>query len=770
MWSVYIQIFAALTIGIFLGDKISVGDTLIFVLALFIAAPLKKLVFKKFFSHSVCILLVAAFGIIGYHWAVSETNRPFYPLEEKYITAFGKIVDLPREDNESYIYTVQIKSAEYMGKTYTPGEKIRVTAGKKFNFGDCIEVKGFLKCFPEKLNNGDYDVARHYKSKGIYFKMYADNAILSQKKIRIYTPAYFAAWLKSKISDRIYENYSGDEAAVLKAVFTGYKDSFSPEFEDMLYKTNTMRLFYPAYMHLALLFSLIGFLGAFVKKSIRDKIFILLLIIYSIYNINTHYILKTALLAICLTYTKMKIGYAHYMESLCAICTVIILSNPLVCYESSFVLSVTAGILIFYFVPPIAERIKIKTTARNKRLIAVWLVMSVGMAPLNAYYFSVTNPYAFLINMLLIPTLNVLWIAVSVNLCILSVLNIDIITKMTVGLIYFIIKLPDILCGLPFFTIMLPRPSVVVIIIYYLCIYIVYRKCIRKTRDDFAAKTAAAVAIGLAVSCISGFVSEIDDMSINIVNVGQGDGAVISVPFAEKVLIDGGGSSEYSDYDYGKSIFVPFLKRNGYTNITAAVVTHYHSDHVKGIIAAMDELNVADVIIPNCMEENKYRREIEEKAAKKNIKLSYYKTGDILRFSSGMCMKIIAPDNTDLQSENENDRAYGVKVVYGKFSALFMGDISKETELRHLGEWGDCDVLKVGHHGSKTSTGEEFIKEVKPETAIISVGKNNPYSHPNIEVLKILENSHADIFRTDKNGNIKVVADKNGKYRIMSYY
>ena len=77
MWSVYIQIFAALTIGIFLGDKVSVGDTLIFVLALFIAAPLKKLVFKKFFSHSVFVLLVAAFGIIGYHWAVSETNRPF---------------------------------------------------------------------------------------------------------------------------------------------------------------------------------------------------------------------------------------------------------------------------------------------------------------------------------------------------------------------------------------------------------------------------------------------------------------------------------------------------------------------------------------------------------------------------------------------------------------------------------------------------------------------------------------------------------------------
>ena len=103
-------------------------------------------------------------------------------------------------------------------------------------------------------------------------------------------------------------------------------------------------------------------------------------------------------------------------------------------------------------------------------------------------------------------------------------------------------------------------------------------------------------------------------------------------------------------------------------------------------------------------------------------------------------------------------------------AALFMADLSKDVEIRHLNEWGDCDVLKVGHHGSKTSSCGQFLEEVKPEAAIISVGKNNTYALPNDEVLKALREHGADIYRTDISGNITVRAEKNGKYKIMGYY
>lgn len=770
MRSIYVQTFAALVTGIFLGDKISAGDALIFSCAVVATAPLRKLVFKKMFSVRVLVVLAAVFGIISYHMAFSEERRELNALNDKYITAVGKIVDLPRSENNLNIYVVEVAEAKYLGVEYTPNEKVRVSSEKEFSFGDSVEVKGFLKKFPPKLNNGDFDASRHYKAKGIYFKMFSDEMEFAQKEIKLYSLTYFVTMLKSRISDRIYENYSGDDAAVLKAVFTGYKDGFSEEFEDMLYKTNTVRMFYPTYLHLSIILSFIGMLGSFCKKNIRDKLFIFLLILYSVYNFNSHYILKTSVLAIVLAYTKMKIGYSSYMEALSAVCTAILLVNPLVCYESGFVLSVSAGILIYYFVPPTASRIKLNIKAATKRFIAVWIVMSIGMVPLNAYFFSMTNPYSFLINLLAFPVLGFLWMAVSVNLMIISVIDMQIITKLTLGMVYFIRKLPDILCGLPFFTINLPRPSVVIIIIFYLCLFVLYRRKCRRAKDDFAVSAAGAAIVGLALSCIFAFVSEADDIRINIVNVGQGDGAVVSVPFHETVLIDGGGSSEYSEYDYGKSVYLPFLKRNGYTNIAAAVVTHYHSDHVKGIIAAMKELNINDVIIPDCMENNRYRVEIEELAKEKGIKVSYYTAGNTLKFSSGMEMKIVAPNKEDLQSEDENNRAYGIRLEYGDFSALFMADITAETEFRHLGRWGDCDVLKVGHHGSKTSTSSEFINEAKPETAIISVGENNSYSHPHKEVLETFKENNIKVYRTDLNGNIIVRADKNGEYDVMSFY
>ena len=420
--------------------------------------------------------------------------------------------------------------------------------------------------------------------------------------------------------------------------------------------------------------------------------------------------------------------------------------------------------------PPVMKRIKGGMSKRAKRIIAVWIVLTVGTLPLNAYYFSVTNPYSFLLTFIYMPVLSFLWMAVSVNLVITSVFNIHLITYMTQGLLYIITKLPTVLSGLPFYSIALPRPSVVTIIIFYLLLYIVYRRICRDSKDDYAVSVAAAVIIGLSITTAADFADRMNDISVNIVNVGQGDGAVISVPFHETVLIDGGGSSEYSDYDYGEKIFVPFLKRNGYTDINAAVVTHYHSDHARGIIDAMKELKVREVIIPDCMEDNEYRMEIEKLAEEKDIKLSYYKSGTRLRFKSGMTFQITAPNDEDLASDDENDRGYGIKVTYGEFSALFMADLSKDVEIRHLNEWGDCDVLKVGHHGSKTSSCGQFLEELKPEAAIISVGKNNTYALPNDEVLKALREHGADIYRTDISGNITVRAEKNGKYKIMGYY
>lgn len=770
MWSVYVQAFVFLAIGIYFGDKVSTGDAALFTVSLFATAILRKAVLKKYFSIRVFMILFVAIGIIGYHISMSEKIRALYRYNDNYITASGKIVDLPQTEDKDFIYIVRVKNVKYLDSETTPNELVRVRTDKSFKFGDNIEFRGFLETFPYMLNSGDFDTQRYYKERGIYFKLYTDEAVRSDTRYRVYSIPYFASWIKNLISEEIHKYYQGDEAAILKAIFTGYKDEFSPELEERLYETNTMRLFYPAYLHLTFIMSLIGLLGVYVKKKTRDKILIALVCIYAIYNFNNHYIVKTALVAAVAVFMKMRFGYSNYMDNLCIVCTAVCIVNPLALCNAGFVMSVMSGILIYYYVPIVKERLKVRASKKTKHMLSVWIVLTLGLLPLNAYCFNMTNPYAFLFNFIFVPMLGVQTAVVPISVFAAKLTGLSMFCGISEGLLYFMEWLPSALSELPFYTLYLPRPSVLLIVIFYLGLFLLYRKLRGGRRDNFAQKAAAAVMAGLMITCAVDFAGSLGEVKINFVNVGQGDGAVISLPFRETLLIDGGGSSEYSAYDYGEKIFVPFLRRNGYTSIDAAVVTHYHSDHVKGIIAAMKKLDVKEVIMPDCMEDNRFRLEIERLAKVNGTKLSFYKSGTRLRFNSGLILRIIAPDDEALAGENENDTSYGINLRYGEFSALFMGDLSSVSERKHLGKWGDCDVLKVGHHGSRTSSCEEFLDEVKPEAAVISVGKGNTYSHPHSEVTERLAENNAKFYRTDMCGNITVLARKKGDYKIYGFY
>ena len=770
MWSVYVQLSAFLALGIYLGDRVSAGDALIFILALLLTSGLRKLVIKKFFPVHTFVILMAAIGILLYHYHAAESVRSAYPLCDKYVTMLGKVTDLPDYEYGNYIYIVDVKLINYLDKDYEVSERVRVKSPEEFKFGDSVRIEGFLKTFPKKLNGGDYDTGRGYKAKGIYFKTFADSMTLSGTSFKSYSVSYFFTWIKSKISDRIYETHSGDEEAILRAALIGYKDAFSEEFEEELNDSNTMRMFYPSYMHISFIIMLVGLLGAYVKKDKRDIVLIILLVLYGLFNSNSHYILKTALVTAAIVYSKKKIGFSNYMDVLALVVGIMLIIDPLMGYETGFILSVAANILIFYFLPFVSDRIKWVRNPKNRKILALGIVLSIGLLPLQAYFFNVTTPYAFLLNFIYMPLLSLLWILAPLGLIFEPVLgSFNIFGFAQDGIIFFLQKLPGLVKGLPFYSIPLPRPGILAIAVFYLALYVVRKRFYKKQKGSLQVQIACAVILGFLITGTAEFISKADDLEITFVNVGQGDGAVLKAPFGETVIIDGGGSSEYSDYDYGEKIFLPYLKREGYNNIDLAVVSHYHSDHCKGVIAAMKKLDVEEVLMPDCMEENEYRKEIEQIAEERDIKLSYFKAGARLRFGSGLVLDIISPDEEDIASDDENDTSMGIRVEYGDFKALFTGDITSDVEENHLGEWGHCNVLKVPHHGSKTSSGEDFLDEVSPDAAVFCVGEDNSYSHPDKKVLQRYRDRNIQIYRTDLNGDIKIYADKEKGYKISTY-
>lgn len=768
MWSQHLQLFVFLAAGIYMGDRISTGDAVIFVLALVISSFFRKIILKKFFSFKTFVIFTSAAGIIMYHYAISDSIRPAYKFNDKYVTVVCKITDLPRHEKNYNIYFADVRTIEYLGEKFAVKERIKITSNDDFKFGDCIKVSGFLNTFPKKLNSRDFDSGRMYKTKGIHFKMYAAESEPAENNIKIYSPAYLSAKIKNAVSESIYKNYDGDTAAMLKAVLTGYKDGFSEKLEEQLYESNTMRMFYPSYMHISFIISLVGGLSAYVSKNKRNMLLVIMLALYAVFNINTHYIVKSALLMVALLYSQRKTGFSNYINMLAITAGSILITNPLIGYEAGFVLSVAANAIMFYCIPPIMEMIKLKNNKR-KRFISTWIVLSVGMLPLQSYFFSTVTPYAFLLNFLYMPLLSAIWSCLPVSIILLPLGKFNIGMFAIKGLAYFMTIISGTVTKFPGYSISIPCPGILNIAIFYIILYYLRNRFYRRRKHDLPSQAALAVVIGFSITSIFGFSEKINNLEINFVNVGQGDGAVLSIPFRETIIIDGGGSSEFSDYDYGKEIFIPYLKREGHNTIDLAIVSHYHSDHCKGIIAAMKKLNVKEVLMPDCMENNEYRREIEYIAEEKDIKLSYFEAGTHMKFNSGMVLNIISPDANDLNSDNENDTSFGIRVDYGEFSALFTGDITEKTEKNHLGEWHECELVKVPHHGSASSSSEEFIQEISPETAVISVGENNSYGHPREEVISRYEKYGVEIYRTDLHGDITVSAKKNGNYKINTF-
>ena len=244
-----------------------------------------------------------------------------------------------------------------------------------------------------------------------------------------------------------------------------------------------------------------------------------------------------------------------------------------------------------------------------------------------------------------------------------------------------------------------------------------------------------------------------------MIDVGQGDSILISYRNKYTLIDTGGRTKTYNtefnkdDYSIVENTTIPVLKSLGITKINNLIITHGDNDHMGEATNLVINYNV-DKVIFNCGDYDDLERELIDVLNKKNIK--YYSCIDRL-------------DNlvflSTIEYDNENDNSNVIYTEINNYKFLFMGDagITKEKDIINKYNLSNIDVLKVGHHGSSTSSSKEFIDEINPNYSIISVGKNNRYGHPNKEVLDNLENSK--IYRTDQNGSI-MFKIKNNKLKI----
>jgi len=245
-----------------------------------------------------------------------------------------------------------------------------------------------------------------------------------------------------------------------------------------------------------------------------------------------------------------------------------------------------------------------------------------------------------------------------------------------------------------------------------------------------------------------------EGLTLHFLDVGQGDGALIRTPGGRWVLVDAGPADRR--IDAGRRVVAPFLARHRVRRLDAALISHAHADHLGGLPAVLRRVPATVILEPGMPTDDGGYRAFLDWAAAEGQPWRPARRGEHFTLD-GVRFEILHPDTTwSWWGLDLNESSLVVRVEWGAFSALLTGDAGFPAESLLAGRLGRVDLLKVGHHGSRGSTGERFLRETAPRVAVISAGRNNLHGHPAPDALARLGAAGARIFRTDRDGSVRV--------------
>jgi competence protein ComEC len=266
----------------------------------------------------------------------------------------------------------------------------------------------------------------------------------------------------------------------------------------------------------------------------------------------------------------------------------------------------------------------------------------------------------------------------------------------------------------------------------------------------------AALALALAAGCgaPAGDRAKVDNLVVNVIDVGQGDAILIRTP-GQVTLVDSGDTP-------AKDKLVAYIKKQGVTTIDNFIVTHPHADHIGGAVAILDNFAVRRVYDSGQTTTSGLYRQYLAAVKKKGIPFALLAAGQEIDIGGGT-FKVLNPPTTPFTGEAAlNNNSIVARLSYGSFALMLAADAEHDAEAAMVKRYGaelKSQVLKSGHHGSRTSSSSAFLKAVDPEAAIISVGADNEYHHPHPSVMKRYADRKLKVYRTDTDGTVTVSSD-----------
>ena len=718
-------------------------------------------------------------------------------LNNKYETSF--------EDERTYELIGVVTSSEKKEKEYYNQYKIKFNnfeiyikldkKEKELEYGDKVKIEGIYEK-PSKANNyGGFNYQEYLKSIGIIGVIDVDKIEILEKdkgNLIIKNINNISKKIKEKI-EVLFKNK--EEQGLVEGLILGDKQNISEEIQENFEITNLSHILAVSGMHITYL--IIGMQIVFQKlagKKLTNIIMIVFLILYMILAGSSPSVVRSVIMGIITIFSKLVYRKNDIINSISISLLILLIINPYVIGNIGLQLSYlgTLGIVIFQKtiscilnteINKQKDRYKVKKESKIfskiKEMLSVSISAQILIFPIMIFHFNLFSIYFLLTNLLASIIIGPI-IIISFLVIILSFIFLPIakVISYFLGFLIQVLLLITKMANLPFSKIYFPTPKLYKIIIYYILIFIlnflykVYKtknqtgttKRVRnivavvkyKIRENRNKVNKVSIIVFLCILVIN-FIPK--DLEIHFVDVGQGDCTFIETPRKKTILIDGGGA--FGNYDVGENTLLPYILDRGYAKVDYLFISHFDTDHVKSALTILEELNVKNVFISKQFEDSDNYQEFLKIVKKKDIPVKILKKGDIVKIEENLEFEIIWPDNENIIEENIlNNNAMVMKLKYKEFSMLFTGDIEEEAEIKILKNTSKeklkCDILKIAHHGSKTSSTQEFLNLSEPKIALIGVGQNNLFGHPNEEVLERLKEKNCKIYRTDLDGEISI--------------
>ncbi len=701
-------------------------------------------------------MTVAVFtaGMLMFSAAAAETAREADLFGDKYITLYGKVTDSPRRNNDTSVMTVRQEAIKRSGKYYKASGYVLVYAPEEITFraGDRISVIGKYKVPAEASGKGGFNYRTYLKTDDIRATMFVKE---SNIKFLEHKPDFETAMfdIRRRMGENISKHITGPAGELVKAVTLGDKNNFTDEMKNNFADCGISHIVAISGMHMSILIAFVMLLCRFfgLNRRLRAGISISVIIIYTVILGFIPSALRAAVMGLAVMFATLTNRKEDFITSMALGAFVILLTNPYSLFDAGFILSFSAviGIKLFAEIFGIyLEKIFPKFIAG---ILSVSAAVTLTTLPITAMMFNTVNFTGFIANLVVIPFLEILFAGGMITALIPFA---GYITGFFLKFVAdFILAASDLIARLRFLNISVMTPDIFMLLTFVAVILSIYNL----TRKSFAKTVGSIVAVIIFISLtFTANIYEQGKFRIEFINVGQGDSILISSG-GENFLIDTGRENSREALEY--------LKDRGITTLDILFITHSDSDHSGGATNISENIRIKKAVFPKLKVYDPVVATVSESMRKRGTDIIYAGAGDSFKLGDGECI-LLMPDTGEISDDYTNNNSLVAKITCRGKTALMMGDAGIIAEEILLDKYNlKADILKVGHHGSKNSTSDEFLAEVQPQYSLLSCGKNH-YGHPADEVVEKLENIGSIIYRTDEEGNIIFKIDRKGRITV----